>query len=396
MIADKVMKLGESETLAMAKKANELKAKGVDIINLTLGEPDFFTPDFVKAEAKKSIDENFSFYTPVAGYLDLRETIANKLKVENSLTYAPSQIVVSTGAKQSIANVLIALLNPGDEVIIPAPYWVSYREIVEFAGGVAKIIDGPLEQDYKISPSQLKLAINQKTKAFIFSNPSNPTGSVYNKKELAGLAEVLSSQKLITISDEIYEYICFTDDICSIGVFPGMQEKTVIVNGVSKAFAMTGWRLGYLAAPLEIAKACDKIQSQFTSGPSSISQRAAKKAISEGRNHPSVIFMKEAFLKRRNCLYEALKKIPGIKLPLPEGAFYLFPDISYYLDKKFPDVEIKTSKDLAMYLLEHAHVGLTAGMAFGANNCLRFSYALSEDKLLEAAKRLTLALGKLQ
>jgi aspartate aminotransferase len=395
MIADKVMKLGESETLAMAKKANELKAKGFDIINLTLGEPDFFTPDFVKEEAKKSIDANYSFYTPVAGYLDLRETISQKLKIENGLNYSAQQIVVSTGAKQSIANVLIALLNPGDEVILPAPFWVSYKEIIEFAGGVAKIIDGPIDQEYKITPQQLENAIGKKTKAFIFSNPSNPTGSVYTKKELEAFARILTQHPIITISDEIYEYICFTDDVCSIGVFPGMLEKTVVVNGVSKAFAMTGWRLGYLAAPLEIAKACDKIQSQFTSGASSISQRAAKMAISQGKNHASVQEMKAAFLKRRNCLYDALKKIPGVKLPLPEGAFYLFPDMSFYLGKKFQGMEIKTSKDLAMYLLEHAHVGLTAGMAFGAPECLRFSYALNESKLLEAAQRLKLALEKL-
>jgi len=396
MIADKVMKLGESETLAMAKKANELKAKGIDIINLTLGEPDFFTPDFVKAEAKKSIDANYSFYTPVAGYLDLRETIAQKLKTENALNFKAQQIVVSTGAKQSIANVLIALLNPGDEVILPAPFWVSYKEIIEFAGGVAKIIDGPIHQEYKITPQQLKSAIGKRTKAFIFSNPSNPTGSVYNKSELSELAVILSQHPMITISDEIYEYICFTDDTCSIGTFPGMQDKTVIVNGVSKAYAMTGWRLGYLAAPLEIAQACEKIQGQFTSGASSISQRAALAAISAGKNHPSVIEMKSAFLKRRNCLYDALKKIPGIQLPLPEGAFYLFPDMSEYLGKSFNGVSIKTTRDLAGYLLEEAHVGLTAGMAFGAPNCLRFSYALKESKLLEAAHRIKVALEKLQ
>lgn len=396
MISNRVLKLGESETLAMAKKANELKAKGIDVINLTLGEPDFFTPDFVKAEAKKSIDENFSFYTPVAGYLSLRETITKKLKEENALSFSANQIVVSTGAKQSIANVLIALLNPGDEVLLPAPYWVSYKEVIEFAGGTPVVIHGPIEQDYKIKPAQLKNAITNKTKAFIFSNPSNPTGSVYTKAELAELAKVLSVHPLITISDEIYEYICFTDDLCSIGIFSGMENKTVIVNGVSKAFAMTGWRLGYMAAPLEIAQACEKIQSQFTSGASSISQKAANKAISEGKKHPSVQFMKDAFLKRRDCLYNALKEIPGIKLPLPEGAFYLFPDISFYFGKRFLNKQLKTSRDIAMYLLDQAHVGLTAGEAFGAPNCLRFSYALSEDKLLDAAKRIKLALGKLQ
>lgn len=395
MISEKVKSLGESETLAMAKKANELKASGIDIINLTLGEPDFFTPNFVKEEAKKSIDENYSFYTPVAGYLDLREEISKKLKQENGLSYSANQIVVSTGAKQSIANVLFSLINPGDEVLLPAPYWVSYKEIIEFAGGTAVIVEGTIDQDYKITPKQLSSAITQKTKAFIFSNPSNPTGSVYTKNELAAFAKILATTSIITISDEIYEYICFTPDYCSIGIFPGMLEKTVIVNGVSKAYAMTGWRLGYLAAPLEIAKACEKIQSQFTSGASSISQRAAKKAISEGKNHSSVIEMKNEFLKRRNCLYEALLKIPGVKLPLPEGAFYLFPDFSAYLGKKFQNKEIQNSKDLAMYLLEFAHVGITAGVAFGAANCLRFSYALKQERLLEAAERIKIALGKL-
>lgn len=396
MISAKVLKLGESETLAMAKKANELKASGVDVINLTLGEPDFFTPDFIKTQAKKSIDDNYSFYTPVAGYLDLRETISTKLKKENGLNFNANQIIVSTGAKQSIANVLFALLNPGDEVLLPAPYWVSYKEMIEFAGGTAVIIDGPIEQDYKILPSQLKKSITPKTKAFIFSNPSNPTGSVYTKQELAEFAKILSSSSIITISDEIYEYICFTEDYCSIGIFPGMEDKTVIINGVSKAFAMTGWRLGYLAGPLEIAKACEKIQSQFTSGASSISQRAANSAIAIGIKDPTVNIMKNAFLKRRDCLFKALKEIEGIKLPLPEGAFYLFPDISYYFGKKFKNQEMKTSKDLSMYLLEHAHVGLTAGAAFGAPNCLRFSYALNEERLLEAAKRIKLAFGNLK
>lgn len=395
-ISLRAQSLGESETLAMAKKANELKAKGIDVINLTLGEPDFFTPDFVKEEAKKSIDKNYSFYSPVAGYLDLREAIAEKLKKENSLEFSAQNIVVSTGAKQSIANVLFSILNPGDEVLLPAPFWVSYKEIIEFAGGVPVILYSDASTEYKINVEQIEKAISQKTKAFIFSNPSNPTGSVYTKNELAEFVKVLSTHNILVISDEIYEYITFSSEPTSIGSFKELKEKVVIINGVSKAFAMTGWRLGYLAAPLEIAKSCEKIQSQFTSGASSISQRAALSAVKAGKNHPSVKSMCSSFKSRRDCFYKALSEIPGIKMPLPDGAFYLFPDMSFYIGKKFNNTVISTSKDLAMYLLEVSHVGSTAGQAFGAPNCLRFSYALAEEKLLEAANRIREGLGKLK
>lgn len=395
-ISLRAQSLGESETLAMAKKANELKSKGVDIINLTLGEPDFFTPDFVKEDAKKAIEKNFSFYSPVAGYLDLREVISEKLRLENFLDFQASNIVVSTGAKQSIANVIFSIINPGDEVLLPAPFWVSYKEIIEFAGGVPVILYSNADSEYKISAEQIKEAISKKTKAFIFSNPSNPTGSVYSKSELAEFVKVLAKHDILIISDEIYEYISFSNEPISIGTFEEIKDKVIIINGVSKAFAMTGWRLGYMAAPLEIAKSCEKIQSQFTSGASSISQRAALSAIKAGKNHDSVKMMRAAFKNRRDCFFKALGAIPEIKLPLPEGAFYLFPDMSKYLGKSYNGKKMESSKDLAMYLLEIGHVGSTAGQAFGAPSCLRFSYALNEEKLVEAAKRIIAALGKLQ
>jgi len=397
ILSERALKLGESETLAMSRRANELKAKGVDVINLSLGEPDFYTPDFVKDAAKKAIDNNNSFYTPVAGNLDLRDAISQKLKRENDLNFPAGQIVVSAGAKQSIANVLISLLNPGDEVVLPSPYWVSYKEIIEFAGGTAVIVTAGAEQDYKITPQQLKSALSSRTKAFLFSNPSNPTGSVYSKDELQAFVKVLTAvPSAIVISDEIYEYITFGVEPVSIGIFPEVKERTVIVNGFSKGYAMTGWRLGYLAGPSEITKACEKIQSQFTSGANSIAQKAAVGAAIAGNKDPSVVAMRSAFEKRRNVFYEELKKIPEIIIPLPQGAFYLFPDVRFYLGKKYKDQVMATSKQLAMYLLDVAHVGITAGEAFGAPTCLRLSYAINEEKLKDAASRIKKALLQLE
>lgn len=391
-LSEKVLKLGESETLLMSKKTLELKAQGIDVINLSLGEPDFFTPDFIKEAAKNAIDENCSFYTPVAGRLDLRKAISDKLKRENNLTLSAEQIVVSTGAKQCIANLLLALINPGDEVMLPAPYWVSYKDMVEFVGGVPVIIPSSSAQNYKITAEQIKAHLTNKTKVFLFSNPNNPSGAVLKKNELQDIASVLAAfPQVIVISDEIYEYITFCEDVCSIGVFPEVKDRTVVVNGLSKGFAMTGWRLGYLAGPIQISKACDKIQSQFTSGTNSVTQKAAIVALQAGSSHHSVKKMKEAFLQRRNFLHAKLCKIPHLKVPLPEGAFYLLPDFEHYLKTS----RIKTSKELAMYLLHEAHVGLTPGEAFGAPNAIRFSYAIGEDRLEVAANRIQAALEKL-
>ena len=394
-LSHRVEKLAESETLAMARLGNELKEKGVNVINLSLGEPDFATPDFVKLAAKDAIDKNFSYYTPVPGYKDLLEAISNKFKRDNGLNYKPSQIVVSTGAKQSIINVVMATVNPGDEVILPAPYWVSYSEMVQLNEGKVISLETDYQSDFKITPSQLEKAITPKTKMFLFSNPSNPTGSMYNEKELRALGEVFKKNPhVLIVSDDIYEYITFEEKMFSIGSIPELQDRTVTVNGLSKGFAMTGWRLGYLGAPESIAKACVKIQGQFTSGASSISQRAGVAAVNAD---PSTVrMMCDAFKHRRDLLISLMKEVPNIHCNNPGGAFYLFPEVSHYFGKKHGDVVIKDAKDLCMYLLNVGHVAMTPGGAFGAPNYIRLSYATSEDIIREAVSRIKRTLEQLR
>ena len=394
IISDRVNKLSESATIAMARKARELKSQGVDIISLSLGEPDFNTPDFIKDAGKEGIDKNFSKYMPVNGYQDLREAISNKFKRDNGIDYSSDQIVVSTGAKQSIANVVLSLINPGDEVIVPAPYWVSYAEIIKMAEGVPVFIDTSIKNDFKISPSELKDAISSKTKMMIYSSPCNPSGSVYSKEELRSLADVLVNYPSITVlSDEIYEHINFTGSYFSIGAFPDIYNQVVTINGVSKSFAMTGWRLGYIGAPLHIAQACTKIQGQFTSGTSSISQRAAIAAVSAD---PSVIHeMRDAFLSRRDFILEELNKIKGININQPQGAFYVFPDVSAFFNKSYENFTVTNSDQLAMYILETAKVAVVTGNAFGSPNCIRISYASSMEKLKDAMDRIATALNNL-
>ena len=391
-IADRVLNLEESQTLNMAAKAKKLKDAGVDIIDLSLGEPDFFTPDIIKLAAKQAIDDNYSSYSPVPGYLDLRDAICQKLKRDNGLDYKPNQIVVSTGAKHSLMNLFQALLDPGDEVIIPTPYWVSYLTMVQFSEGTPVTIRSTLENDYKITPDQLEKAITEKTKIFIFSSPCNPTGSVYSRDELEALCQVFRKYpNILVISDEIYEYINFSGDQTSIASLDGMLDRCVVVNGLSKGYAMTGWRLGYLAAPIEIASAVSKLQSQFTSGATSITQRAAICALS---TKPEVISdtMKTEFENRRNVIYEKLWEIKGLK---PNGAFYFFPDVSSFFGRKYGEVVIENSDILSELILEKAHVSTVSGSAFGEPNCIRLSYATSLDKLKIAIDRLNLFFNKI-
>ena len=394
IISDRVNRLSESATIAMARKARELKSQGIDIISLSLGEPDFNTPDFIKDAAKEGIDKNFSKYMPVNGYQDLREAISDKFKRDNSIGYSTEQIVVSTGAKQSIANVVLSLINPGDEVIVPAPYWVSYAEIIKMAEGIPVFIETSIKNDFKISPLELKDAITSKTKMMIYSSPCNPSGSVYSKQELRSLADVLVNYPSITVlSDEIYEHINFTGSYFSIGAFPDMYNQVVTINGVSKSFAMTGWRLGYIGAPLHIAQACTKIQGQFTSGTSGISQRAAIAAVSA---EPSVVHeMRDAFLTRRDFILKELNKINGININKPQGAFYVFPDVSAFFNKSYGGFNVTNSDQLAMYILETAKVAVVTGNAFGSPNCIRISYASSMVKLKEAMDRIATALNNL-
>ena len=394
IISERVNRLSESATIAMARKARELKSQGIDIISLSLGEPDFNTPDFIKDAGKEGIDKNFSKYMPVNGYQDLREAISNKFKRDNGIDYTSEQIVVSTGAKQSIANVVLSLINPGDEVIVPAPYWVSYAEIIKMAEGVPVFIETSIKNDFKISPLELQDAITNKTKMMIYSSPCNPSGSVYSKEELRSLADVLVNYPSITVlSDEIYEHINFTGSYFSIAAFPDMYNQVVTINGVSKSFAMTGWRLGYIGAPLHIAQACTKIQGQFTSGTSSISQRAAIAAVSAD---PSIIHsMRDAFLSRRDFILEELNKIKGININQPQGAFYVFPDVSAFFNKSYENFTVNNSDQLAMYILETAKVAVVTGNAFGSPNCIRISYASSMEKLKDAMDRIATALNNL-
>ena len=398
ILSDRINKLAESETLAMSRKSRELKALGHDVVNLSLGEPDFFTPEHIKAAAKDALDNNFTFYPPVAGYLELREAICRKLKRDNGLVYTTDQIVVSTGAKQSIANCVLALLNPGDEAIIPSPYWVSYKEIIKLADAKGVFVQAGIENDFKITPAQLEAAITPKSKVFLFSSPCNPTGSVYSREELKALAGVLSRYpNIIIISDEIYEHINFVGSHESIAQFENVRERVAIINGVSKGFAMTGWRLGYMAAPRLIAQACDKLQGQITSGTSSISQRAAIAAMDTVPETSSDLkSMLVAFRERRDKMLEWLKDVPGIKTNVPDGAFYIFADVKEYYGKSDGNVTINSGIDLCDYLLDTVYVALVPGVAFGDPDCIRISYATSLDKLKEAVRRIKEALSKLK
>jgi len=393
-LSDRINSMEESATIAMSRKSRELKSSGKDIISLSLGEPDFFTPQFIKDAALEAMNKNFTMYTPVAGYDDLRESITLKFKRDNGLEYSKDQIVVSTGAKQSIANVVLSIINPGDEVIIPAPYWVSYLEIVKIAEGKSVVIPATIDSDFKITAAQLKKAITPKTRMMIFSTPCNPTGSVYSKQELFELAQVLKEHpQLIVISDEIYEHINFSGHHESLAQFPEVYNQVVTVNGLSKAWAMTGWRLGYIGASKEIASACDKMQGQFTSATCSITQRAAIAAM---HADPAVLKdMIKAFHHRRDLVLEKLNEMEGLQTNVPEGAFYVFPDVSSFFGKSYDGKVIKDSNDLCLYLLDEALVALVLGDAFGAPNCIRISYAAAEETLLEAMRRIKVALSKL-
>jgi aspartate aminotransferase len=394
VLSNRINNLSESATIKMAKMGRELAAKGVDVISLSFGEPDFHTPEYIKDAAKKAMDENYTYYTPVSGYPELRKAIANKLKVENNLDYDFSQIVVSTGAKQAIANAVLCLVNPGEEVIIPTPYWVSYSEVVKLAEGVSVFIDTTVEQDFKISPEQLEAAITPETKLFMFSSPSNPTGSVYSKSELDGLAKVFEIHPSVYIlSDEIYEHINYGDKHESIAQFDSIKERVVIINGFSKSYAMTGWRIGYSASSKETATAFDKMQGQITSGTCSITQRAGVAAYGGGL--ASVIEMREQFKKRRDLVYGLLKEIDGIKVNLPDGAFYFFPDVTSFFGKSHNGKTINDADELSIYLLEEAHVATVGGDSFGDKKSIRISYAAAEEVLVEAVKRIKDALGKL-
>lgn len=394
-LSNRINNLSESATIKMAKLGRELAAKGVDVISLSFGEPDFHTPEHIKDAAKEAMDENYTYYTPVSGYPELRKAIVKKLKDENNLDYDFSQIVVSTGAKQALANAVLCLVNPGEEVIIPTPYWVSYSEIVKLADGVSVFIEAPLEQNFKITPEQLEAAITPKSKLFMFSSPSNPTGSIYTKEELEGLAKVFEKHpNIYIISDEIYEHISYLEKHESIAQFESLKDRVIIINGFSKSYAMTGWRIGYSASNKELAAAMDKLQGQVTSGTSSITQRAGLAAYEGGLE--SVYKMREEFKKRRDLVYGLLKDIDGLKVNLPDGAFYFFPDVTSFFGKSFNGKTINDADELAIYLLEEAHVATVGGDSFGDKRSIRLSYAAAEDKLTEAMKRIKTALGKLQ
>lgn len=394
-LSERLNSLSPSATLAMSQKSGELKAQGVDVINMSVGEPDFNTPDHIKEAAKKAIDENYSRYSPVAGYPALRNAIVEKLKKENGLEYTAAQISCANGAKQSVCNTIMALVNKGDEVIVPAPYWVSYPEMVKLAEGTPVIVRAGIEQDFKITPEQLEAAITPKTRALILCSPSNPTGSVYSKEELAGLASVLAKhERVITIADEIYEHINYIGKHESIAQFSEIKDRVVIVNGVSKAYAMTGWRIGFIAAPEWIVKGVNKLQGQYTSGPCSVSQKAAEAAYT-GTQAP-VEEMRQAFQRRRDLIVKLAKEIPGFEVNVPEGAFYLFPKCDSFFGKKDGDRVINNAEDLAMYLLEVGHVACVGGTSFGAPECIRMSYATSDENIIEAMRRIKETVAKLK
>ena len=394
-LADRLNRLAPSQTLAMSQKSNEMKAQGVDVINMSVGEPDFNTPEPIKEAAKKAIDDNFSRYSPVPGYADLRKAIVAKLKKENNLDYTTDEVLVSNGAKQSVCNTVMALCNDGDEVIIPAPYWVSYPQMAKLAGAEPVIVNAGFEQNFKMTPEQLEAAITPKTRMLILCSPSNPTGSVYSQEELDALAKViLSHEELYVLADEIYEHINYVGKHASIAKAEGMRERTIIVNGVSKAYAMTGWRIGYIAAPEWIVKGCNKLQGQYTSGPCSVSQKAAEAAYT--MDQTCVETMRQAFQRRRDLIVELAKDIPGLEVNVPEGAFYLFPKCSSFYGKACGDKVINNSTDLAMFLLEEGHVATVGGDAFGDPECFRMSYATSDDNIREAMKRIKETLAKLK
>lgn len=395
MLSDRINNLSESQTIAMAAKSRELREKGLDVISLSLGEPDFDTPEFIKNAAKQALDDNHTHYPPVPGYLDVRKAISKKFKRDNNLDYSPNQIVVSTGAKQSLMNVVLSLVNPGEEIILPAPYWVSYHAMAEMAEAKITTIETTVENDFKITPEQLESVLNENSKLMIFSTPCNPSGSVYTKEELEAIAKTAARfENFFIISDEIYELINFTDAHASLAQFDFIKDKVITVNGMAKGFAMTGWRIGYIGAPEWIAKAATKMQGQFTSGANTIAQKATKAALEAD---PSVVSdMKETFLQRRELMIEGLSKIPGVKINRPMGAFYIFPDVSSYFGKSYNDREINNASDLCMYLLDEALVALVTGEAFGSPNCVRISYAASNEQLTEAIKRISEALSKLK
>lgn len=394
-LSNRLNRLAPSQTLAMSQKSGEMKAQGIDVINMSVGEPDFNTPDHIKEAAKKAVDENFSRYSPVPGYMDLRKAIVAKLKNENNLDYTTSEILVSSGAKQSVCNTVMVLVNDGEEVIIPAPYWVSYPQMVKLAGGTPVIVNAGFEQNFKMTPEQLEAAITPKTRMLILCSPSNPTGSVYTKDELEALAEVIKRHDdLFVLADEIYEHINYVGKHESIAQFPGMKERTIIVNGVSKAYAMTGWRIGFIAAPEWIVKGCNKLQGQYTSGPCSVSQKAAEAAYTTSQE--CVETMRKAFERRRDLIVKLAKEIPGLEVNCPQGAFYLFPKCSGFYGKSYEGKTINNSTDLAMFLLEEGHVATVGGDAFGDPECFRMSYATSDDNIREAMRRIKETLAKLK
>ena len=394
-LSNRLNRLAPSATLAMSQKSSEMKAQGVDVINLSVGEPDFNTPDHIKEAAKKAIEDNFSRYSPVPGYPELRKAIVAKLKNENGLDYSMSEILVSNGAKQSVCNTVMALVNDGEEVIIPAPYWVSYPQMVKLAGGTPVIVNAGFDQDFKMTPEQLEAAITPKTRMLILCSPSNPTGSVYSKEELEALAEVIKRHEgLYVLADEIYEHINYVGHHESIAQFPGMKERSIIVNGVSKAYAMTAWRIGFIAAPEWIVKGCNKLQGQYTSGPCSVSQKAAEAAYTTSQE--CVETMRKAFERRRDLIVSLAKEIPGLEVNCPQGAFYLFPKCSSFYGKSYEGRKIETSTDLAMFLLEEGHVATVGGDAFGDPECFRMSYATSDDNIREAMRRIKETLAKLK
>ncbi|MBP5536431.1 MAG: pyridoxal phosphate-dependent aminotransferase [Bacteroidales bacterium] len=398
ILSNRILNMAESETLAMTAKARELKAQGRDVISLSIGEPDFNTPDIVKEAAKKAIDDNFTHYPPVPGYADLREAICQKFRRDNGLEFKPEQIIVSTGAKQSIYQLVQCLINPGDEVIIPTPFWVSYKEIVRVAEGKCVYVKTKLENDFKVTPEQLEAAITPRTKLIMFSSPSNPTGMLYSKEELKGIADVVARhENLFVMADEIYEHINFVGRHESIAQFPEVKDRVITVNGVAKGFAMTGWRIGFIAAPLVIAKACNKLQGQVTSATCSIAQKATVCAmLMDPATSDDIINMRAIFKKRRDLVYNLLSEIPGIKVHMPQGAFYFFPDVSSYYGKSFNGTKIENSTDMAFYLLNEANVATVMGVAFGDDSCIRLSYATSEELLVEALRRIKEALARLQ
>ncbi len=393
-ISDRIKRMAASQTLAMSQKSSELRASGVDVINLSVGEPDFNTPLHIKEAAKKAIDDNYTHYPPVPGYMDLRQAVAAKLSRENGLSYEAAQVVISGGAKQSLSNVLMAVINPGDEVVIPVPAWVSYVEMVKLAGGVNVLVPAGIEQEFKITPQQLDDAITPHTRLVMLCSPSNPSGSVYSRRELQGLVDVLAKHPhVMVLSDEIYEHINYIGGVTSMGSFPEIADRVILVNGVSKAYAMTGWRVGFMAGPVEVAKAVTKLQGQTTSGISTIAQRAALAAY-EG-SQQCVEDMRLAFERRRDLVVGLAREIPGLKVNRPDGAFYLFPEVSAYLGKRFGDKVIADDNDLCMYLLEQAHVATVSGSAFCLPGYIRLSYAASDDSLVEAFKRIAQALSRL-